>query len=68
MGKTLKDLQENELLSEPRLENETQAQYKARRRIKNMASKLYLKNRVSNVKTSVFDYARLIIHMTNPKY
>ena len=56
----MKDLTEDQMLSEKRNNGESFEQYKARRGVKNLARSLYLKNTLSNARASVYMYMVLI--------
>lgn len=62
------DLTEKELFSAARLLNETQTQYKARRRTINLATRIYIKSNLSNDTARLIDYVRAIIETTQIEY
>ena len=57
------ELTEEELLNPARNLNETQGQYKSRRRILNHAARLYPKTDTHAFKTSYFEFVRLCIKL-----
>lgn len=65
---TILDLTEKELFNSARNTDETQTQFKARRRTINLATKIYLKGNLSNVKLRLFDYVRVIIDTHKVEY
>ena len=61
-------LTDKELFNQSRNKGELYNQYKARRRTINLATRYYIKSKLSNEKTTVRDYVGVILETANVNY